>query len=78
MEFRQLDFLWLFNPYINFSERQGFRLEESVLSLQDYQQMRNLNRALLTGFLKETQDTSVAEAAQVFQDDLIVDEAFIE
>lgn len=66
LEFRQLDFLWLFNPYLNFSQRQNFKLSESELTLQDYQEMRRLNRALLTGFLKECQDTSVAEAVQVF------------
>jgi len=66
LEFRQLDFLWLFNPYLNFSQRENFKLTESELTLQDYQGMRRLNRALLTGFLKECQDTSVAEAVQVF------------
>jgi hypothetical protein len=37
--FRQLDYLWLFDPYLQFQERPEFqtlRIDESSLSLDDY------------------------------------------
>lgn len=34
--FRQIDYLWLFNPYTHFNERKGFILDDSCLSIDDY------------------------------------------
>jgi hypothetical protein len=51
LEFRQLDYLWLFDPYMDFRKREDFKLDDSMLSINDYERMRKLNRALLTAFL---------------------------
>lgn len=34
--FRQIDYLWLFNPFYKFNERNGFVLDDSSLTLEDY------------------------------------------
>jgi len=31
--FRQIDYLWLFNPFLHFSKRQKMTLDESTLSV---------------------------------------------
>ena len=51
--FRQIDYVWLFNPFTNFNLRPGFVLEDSSLSIEDYSQMRYINRNLLTVFLSQ-------------------------
>ena len=50
--FRQIDYLWLFDPILKFSERAEMELEESSLSTEDYEKMRRINRQALTDFLK--------------------------
>ena len=50
--FRQIDYLWLFDPLLKFSERQGLKLDESSLSPYDFECMRRINRRALGGFLK--------------------------
>lgn len=34
--FRQIDYLWLFNPFTHFNERPGFVLDDANLTLDDY------------------------------------------
>ena len=46
--FRQIDYIWLFNPFLKFSQRKNMVLDESSLTVKDYQDMRELNRVLLT------------------------------
>jgi len=46
--FRQIDYMWLFNPFLKFSQRQNIVLDESSLTVKDYNDMRELNRVLLT------------------------------
>lgn len=61
--FRQIDYLWLFNPYTKINERPGFVLDDSCLMLEDYNQMRYLNRRLLSTFLQECQEEGIQQAA---------------
>ena len=49
--FRQVDYLWIFDPFVNFKQRQNFVLDDSSLTLDDYNQMRQINRTLLTFFM---------------------------
>lgn len=49
--FRQVDYLWIFDPFVNFKQRKNFVLDDSSLSLDDYNQMRQINRSLLTFFM---------------------------
>jgi hypothetical protein len=51
--FRQVDYLWLFDPEMKFSIRQGFKLEETSVNTEDYKQMRKINRRKLANFLKK-------------------------
>jgi len=37
LAFRQLDFLWLFDPYLNFKQRPNFKLDDAMLTLDDYE-----------------------------------------
>lgn len=46
--FRQLDYLWLFDPYMNFREIPDFKLQEASLTKANYDEMKLLNRILLT------------------------------
>ena len=64
--FRQIDYLWLFNPFYKFSDRAHFTLEDSSLSLDDYSSMRYMNRNLLTQYLQECQNSGVKAAGTVF------------
>ena len=50
--FRQIDYLWLFDSELKFSERQEFTLDDLNLSLSDFQKMRQINRQVLTEFCK--------------------------
>jgi hypothetical protein len=34
--FRQIDYVWLFDPDLNFKERPGFKLDESSLTNEDF------------------------------------------
>ena len=54
--FRQIDYLWLFNNELKFDERQGFELDDSSITVKDYERMRLINRQELTRFLKEKHD----------------------
>ena len=38
--FRQVDYLWLFDPELRFSERKGFKLDDSAINACDYNLMR--------------------------------------
>jgi hypothetical protein len=61
--FRQIDYLWLFNPYLHFNQRPGFALDDSCLSFEDYSQMRYLNRTLLSAFLSDVQSLGISDAS---------------
>jgi hypothetical protein len=49
--FTQVNFLWLFDPFMKFSEREMFIVEDSSLSVTDIDDMRTVNRILLTSYL---------------------------
>ena len=66
--FRQIDYLWLFNPFVHFEDRPGFKLEDGSLSVEDYSQMRYVNRHLLTKFLSDRQDNGIVMAAVNFSE----------
>lgn len=68
MTFRQLDYLWLFDPFLQFNKRSDFRHDDSFLSISDYEQMRSLNRTLLTLFLIELPEMSLQAAALGFSE----------
>lgn len=55
LPFRQIDYLWLFNPQMEFCKRINFVLDDSCLSLEDYSLMRFYNRYILTVFLTQVQ-----------------------
>ena len=57
--FRQLDYLWLFDPVLKFSERAELKLEESFITADDYERMHKLNRKTLTTFLKSQGSSDV-------------------
>jgi hypothetical protein len=50
-------------------------LEESALTLRDYQDMREINRVLLTQFLIDIAETNIQEAAYKFSETSEVSEA---
>lgn len=51
--FRQVDYLWLFNNELKFSDRKPpIELDDSKMSVEDFQLMRQLNRRILTQFCK--------------------------
>ena len=50
--FRQIDYLWLFDNELKFSERQGFTLDDLNVNIDDFQKMRQINRQVLTEFCK--------------------------
>lgn len=53
--FRQIDYLWLFDSTLKFSERQNFALDDVNVTAEDFLQMREINRRVLTDFCKERQ-----------------------
>ena len=57
--FRQVDYLWLFDPYMQFHERPDFVVDEGSLSIDDYTEMKLLNRMLMTTFLSELQASDI-------------------
>lgn len=50
--FRQLDYLWLFDKELRFSERPNFTLDDHNVTAEDFQKMRMINRRTLTTFFK--------------------------
>ncbi len=76
--FRQIDYLWLFNPYLNFSKRQSMALDESALTIKDYSDMREINRVVLTQFLIDFAETNIQDAAAKFSEISEVNEAQID
>lgn len=50
--FRQLDYLWLFDSDLKFSERPNLTLDDNAVRQEDYQKMRAINRRTLTTFFK--------------------------
>lgn len=66
--FRQVDYLWIFDPYINFKDRQNFELDDSSLTLADYSQMRLINRTLLTFFMQDINECGIEEAVKKFSE----------
>lgn len=66
--FRQVDYLWIFDPYINFKDRQNFELDDSSLTLADYSQMRLINRTLLTFFIQDINECGIEEAVKKFSE----------
>jgi hypothetical protein len=61
--FRQIDYLWLFDPVLKFSERAGLKLEESCITAEDFSKMHRLNRKALTSFLKSQEDAFMEDAS---------------
>lgn len=58
--FRQVDYLWLFNNELKFSARNPpIELDDAKLSVDDFQQMRKLNRQILTEFCKNMQKQQI-------------------
>jgi hypothetical protein len=66
--FRQVDYLWLFNPFTHFDQRQDFVLQDSSLSLADYSQMRYINRHLLTHFMSNRLEKGIVQASVSFSE----------
>jgi len=66
--FRQVDYLWIFDPYINFKDRKNFVLDDSSLTLADYSQMRLINRTLLTFFMQDINECGIEEAVKKFSE----------
>lgn len=64
--FRQIEFVWLFDPIIKFSERENWSLDEEGITQQDYFAMRALNRYFLTFFLNARQEGTMAYAQEQF------------
>jgi hypothetical protein len=62
--FRQLDYLWLFDPILKFSERAGLKLEENCISADDFTKMHQINRRSLTTFLKGQQEDAVMDGSE--------------
>ena len=60
--FRQVDYLWLFDNHLKFSERDDFkvRFDDLNVTAEDFLQMREINRRLLTDFCKTTQKEDIA------------------
>ena len=50
--FRQVDYLWLFNDKLKFSERKDFVLEDAAIPPQDMLEMHVLNRMSLTEYFR--------------------------
>ena len=50
--FRQIDYLWLFNNELKYSDRLNFELDDVNISIDDFQTMRAINRGALTEFCK--------------------------
>ena len=50
--FRQLDYLWLFDKEVRFSERVSFTLDDHNVTAEDFKKMRMINRRTLTAFFK--------------------------
>lgn len=64
---------------MDFRKREDFKLDDSMLSIDDYERMRKLNRALLTAFLAQVQETdSVKEAQEFFTENFELDHQLIE
>ena len=53
--FRQIDYLWLFDEYLKFSERPNFTLDDLSVTIEDYPKMRFINRTTLTRFIQSIQ-----------------------
>jgi len=53
--FRQVDYLWLFNNHLKFSEKPSFALDDLNVTADDFLQMRKINRRILTDFFKARQ-----------------------
>ena len=53
--FRQIDYVFLFNDKLKFSERTDFKMEDKNITASEFIRMRNLNRQFLTAFFKKTQ-----------------------
>ena len=66
--FRQLDYLWLFDPYMNFRDIPDFKLTEASLTISNYEEMKLLNRVLLTMFLTDLNSMSINDAALKFSE----------
>jgi hypothetical protein len=65
--------LWIFDPYINFKQRQNFVLDDSSLTLDDYYRMRQINRSLLTFFMQDVSESGIEEAVKRFNETIQLD-----
>jgi hypothetical protein len=62
--FNQLNYLFLFDPFMKISEREDFdpaNPDLTVLSKEDYEHMRALNRLLLTDYLHSIDEDGLTE-----------------
>ena len=66
--FRQVDYLWLFNPMLGFSQRGELSADpdESNLTIEDYKNMHLVNRSILTSFFSEASLLDYAHASKIF------------
>jgi len=60
--------LWLFDPYMNFRDIPDFKLTEASLTISNYEEMKLLNRVLLTMFLTDLNSMSINDAALKFSE----------
>ena len=72
--FRQIDYLWLFDNELKFSNRPDFKLDDSSITVEDYQSMRLLNRQTLTQFLKEKQNDNMETDQEIEEGYMWADE----
>lgn len=66
--FRTVDYLFLFDPYMNLSQRMGNEPDEHKLTSDDYQEMKIINRMLVTGLVSDTDEVSVSVAVTKFSE----------
>jgi hypothetical protein len=66
--FRQIDYLWIFDPYMNFRDMPDFKLSDASLKVSQYDEMKILNRILLTMFLSDLNCMSIKDASNKFSE----------
>ena len=60
--FRTVDYLFLFDPFMKLQGRIGDPPDERMLSSDDYQEMKLINRMLLTNLIIDTEDCTIGSA----------------
>jgi len=60
---------------MNFKQRQNFVLDDASLTLDDYKNMRQINRCLLTFFLQDWSEAGIELAVKRFSETISLDSA---